>query len=199
MSDATKSPSDDEKEKKETRKEKPTVKRRVLITIAAVIALLALLTAVSVFLPHTGGSTGGEQSTGQQTAIESPASTNADKDDGSQKDACTHDWTITYKTVHHDAVTHNETVAPVYANETTYHTVCNECKQVIDDKADEHIKETGHSGYSANVPITSEVLVSEGYTKEVTDTPAYDETVPDKMVCTICGAERPVDSAQQAN
>lgn len=41
--------------------------------------------------------------------------------------------------------------------------------------------------------------MSEGYTKEVTDTPAYDETVPDKMVCTICGAERPVDSAQQAN
>lgn len=75
------------------------------------------------------------------------------------------------------------------AVETTYHTVCNDCKQVIDGKADEHIRETGHSGYSTN-----EVLVSEGYTKEVTDTPAYDETVPDELVCTLCGATRPLDA-----
>ena len=82
----------------------------------------------------------------------------------------------------------------VYEDETTYHTVCNDCKQVIDGKADEHIKETGHSGYSTNVPITDEVLVSEGYTKEVIDTPAYDETVPDALACTLCGETRPLGS-----
>lgn len=113
------------------------------------------------------------------------------------EEAHVHDWTITYKTVHHDAVTHTETVEPRYEDQTTYHTVCNDCKQVIDGRADEHIRETGHSGYSTNVPITERVLVSEGYTKEVTDTPAYDETVPDKMVCTTCGATRPLDGAVQ--
>ena len=100
-----------------------------------------------------------------------------------------------YKTVHHDAVTHTEHVAPVYQNLTTYHTVCNECKQVIDGKADDHIKQTGHSGYSTNVPITDEVMVSEGYDKQVTDTPAYDETVIDKLVCTTCGATKDAPQA----
>ena len=68
-------------------------------------------------------------------------------------------------------------------------------KQVIDGKADEHIKQTGHSGYSTNVPITDEVMVSEGYDKQVTDTPAYDETVIDKLVCTTCGAMKDAPQA----
>ena len=113
----------------------------------------------------------------------------------SKEQSHTHDWSITYKTVHHDAVTHTEHVEPVYQNQTTYHTVCNECKQVIDGKADEHIKQTGHSGYSTNVPITDEVMVSEGYDKQVTDTPAYDETVIDKLVCTTCGATKDAPQA----
>ncbi len=32
--------------------------------------------------------------------------------------------------------------------------------------------------------------MSEGYDKQVTDTPAYDETVIDKLVCTTCGATK---------
>ena len=84
-----------------------------------------------------------------------------------------------------------------YADETTYHTVCNDCGQVIDGIDDQHIKETGHSGYSTNVPITDEVLVSEGYTQEVVDTPAYDETVADALVCTLCGETRPIDGTVQ--
>ena len=64
-----------------------------------------------------------------------------------------------------------------------------------DGKADEHIKQTGHSGYSTNVPITDEVMVSEGYDKQVTDTPAYDETVIDKLVCTTCGATKDAPQA----
>lgn len=115
-----------------------------------------------------------------------------------EDDECAHDWTVTYKTVHHDAVTHTETVAPVYENKTSYHTVCNDCKQTIDGKADEHIKETGHSGYSTNVPITGEVLVSEGYTHEVTDTPAYEETVADELVCTLCGERKSAEQTPEA-
>ena len=47
------------------------------------------------------------------------------------------------------------------------------------------------------MPITNEVLVSEGYTQEVVDTPAYDETVADALVCTLCGETRPLtDTAE---
>lgn len=132
--------------------------------------------------------TGSNTETAQAKDSEKSDSENSGSEDAAKTH--THDWSITYKTVHHDAVTHTEHVAPVYQNQTTYHTVCNECKQVIDGKADEHIKETGHSGYSTNVPITDEVMVSEGYDKQVTDTPAYDETVIDKLVCTTCGATK---------
>lgn len=110
--------------------------------------------------------------------------------------ACVHDWSISYKTVHHDAVTHTEYVQPVYEDQTTYHTVCNTCEEVIDGKAAEHIESTGHSGYSTNVPITSRVMVSEGYNKTVVDKEAYDETVADHLVCTKCGEEKPLDSAE---
>ena len=55
--------------------------------------------------------------------------------------------------------------------------------------------QAGHSGYSTNVPITDEVMVSEGYDKQVTDTPAYDETVIDKLVCTTCGTTKDAPQA----
>ena len=175
---------------------KPKAKRRnLLIAGAAGLVLIAGLATGAVYL--TG-------SHGAPDAGDAPTATEQKADDGGQESSgkeeepvCDHDWTMTYKTVRHDAVTHTETVAPVYASKTSYHTVCNDCEQTIDGIADQHIKETGHSGYSTNVPITGEVLVSEGYSHEVTDTPAYDETVPDKVVCTICGESKPVtdDSA----
>ena len=163
----------------------------------AAVCGLALLAAVGGGC-YLGASRAGSQ---QGATAQSETSQTADNNatggsaSGSAAQAHTHDWTVTYKTVHHDAVTHTEHVDPVFQNQTTYHTVCNECKQVIDGKADEHIKDSGHSGYSTNVPITDEVMVSEGYDREVTDTPAYDETVIDKMVCTTCGETK---DAQQA-
>lgn len=168
--------------------------------LPAVIAALCVCAAVALIAVFAHGPGIGQVGSGapaQETQRADGAdSGNADDAAGSQQaEAHVHDWTITYKTVHHDAVTHTETVAPVYGSKTTYHTVCNECQQVIDGKADEHIRETGHSGYSTNVPITDEVVVTEGYTHEVTDTPAYDETVPDKMVCTTCGATQEVPAA----
>ena len=144
---------------------------------------------------HQTGADSKAESVQANDSKESGSDASAKDGSKSKEKSHTHDWSITYKTVHHDAVTHTEHVAPVYQNLTTYHTVCNECKQVIDGKADDHIKQTGHSGYSTNVPITDEVMVSEGYDKQVTDTPAYDETVIDKLVCTTCGATKDAPQA----
>lgn len=158
------------------------------VTIAVVAVIVAVILAAVALLSNNP----------------SPADTSVpavqQQEDGSEQEAtCPHDWTITYETIHHAAVTHTETVEPVYENQTTYHTVCNECGEVIDGTAAQHIRDTGHSGYSTNVPITNEVLVSEGYTHEVTDTPAYDETVASEMVCTLCGETRPVTDTANAS
>ena len=184
----------DEKEKKKA----SASRHRTVIVMVCAIAVVALVVAAAALIPGTAGSD--TTSTAKsETSIEATKASEDSETDKAGEETCDHDWTVTYKTVHHDAVTHTETVEPVYANETTYHTVCNDCKQVIDGKADEHIEETGHSGYTTNVPITDEVLVSKGYSHEVTDPPAYDETVADEMVCTKCGASRPVDDAVTSN
>lgn len=163
---------------------------------ASLNTLVALIGGGAYYgISHQTGADSKTESVQANDSKESGSDASAKDGSKSKEKSHTHDWSITYKTVHHDAVTHTEHVAPVYQNLTTYHTVCNECKQVIDGKADDHIKQTGHSGYSTNVPITDEVMVSEGYDKQVTDTPAYDETVIDKLVCTTCGATKDAPQA----
>lgn len=185
---------EDEQGKRESR-------RRLAISAVIAVAAVALVVGLATLLPKQNNTD--TTTPDSQAAIEAPqegqggdtGQSSSDSSADTASDAtCQHDWTVTYKTVHHDAVTHTETVDPVYGEETTYHTVCNDCGQVIDGNADQHIEDTGHSGYSTNVPITDEVVVSEGYTHEVTDTPAYDELVADQLVCTLCGATRPLDS-----
>lgn len=177
------------------------VRKRPPALIVIVVALIVIgLAAGGVWLAQRGSLGPGVQESSQaETASNSGnnEATNEDNDATQASDVASdheHDWTLTYRTVHHDAVTHTETVDPVYEDQTTYHTVCNECGDIIDGQAAQHIRDTGHSGYSTNVPITNEVLVSEGYTHEVTDTPAYDEMVADSLVCTICGETQSISA-----
>ncbi len=172
--------------------ERKPYRKYVLTGLCA--ALLCAAVGTGAYFAGARGETSAPV-TQQETATQEAVPKATDTQDESDSAKHVHDWTVTYKTVHHDAVTHTEHIDPVFQNQTTYHTVCNDCKQVIDGKADEHIKVTGHSGYSTNVPITDEVMVSEGYDRTVTDTPAYDETVIDKMVCTTCGATKDASSA----
>lgn len=193
--DSAEAPADENNMQANPESEKKPHNRKVIAAICG-LALVALIGGGAYYgINHQGS----QSDTGSHTeTTQAKDSEKSDSEDSGSEDAAkthTHDWSITYKTVHHDAVTHTEHVAPVYQNQTTYHTVCNECKQVIDGKADEHIKQTGHSGYSTNVPITDEVMVSKGYDKQVTDTPAYDETVIDKLVCTTCGATKDAPQA----
>lgn len=132
-------------------------KRRILVGIAAGALLVVGLITGGIYLSGRQGGTPTAPGSGTPTSQQEQV-------DGEKP--CEHDWTVTYKTVHHDAVTHTENVPPVYEAKTSYHTVCNDCQQTIDGIADAHIKDTGHSGYSTNVPITGEVLVSEGFTRE---------------------------------
>ena len=98
-----------------------------------------------------------------------------------------HDWAIDYETVHHDAQTHEEIVQPVYETVITNHSVCNECNELIDGRAAEHIVITGHSGYSTNVPVEETRKVADGRIDVIEDSPEYDELVATGRTCTICG------------
>lgn len=97
-----------------------------------------------------------------------------------------HDWAVLYETVEHDAETHEEVIQPVYEHVTAHHSVCNECNDIIDGHAQEHVDATGHSGFSTNVPVEETRLVSEGRVETVIDEPAYDELIAAGRACTIC-------------
>lgn len=105
-----------------------------------------------------------------------------------------HNWVAVYGLEHHDAVTHEVEHPAEYADETSYHTVCNDCKQIIDGKADDHIAATEHSGYSTNVPIVNQVLASQGWTETVVDEEAHDELVITGEKCSICDLMRPAQT-----
>ena len=109
-----------------------------------------------------------------------------------------HTWVPNYAAIHHDAEYEDVWHAPVYESATTYHTVCNECQSVIDGVAAEHIADTGHSGYSTNVPVENEVLKQAGYTEPVLVSEAWDETVIEGVTCTGCGDVLSADAAKDA-
>ena len=170
---------------------KPKAPGRAAMAVSA-CALACALAAVGVACWQTSAP---GQNSRPATEASAPAAQQGDGDAEQAQPAHTHDWTVTYRTVHHDAETHTEHVDAVYRARTTYHTVCNECEQVIDGIADQHIKDTGHSGYSTNVPIEDTVMESAAYDKVVTDKDAWDETVPDKMVCATCGETKDAEVA----
>lgn len=152
--DSTESPADGNNMHANPESEKKPHNRKVIAAICG-LALVALIGGGAYYgIGHQTDADSKAESVQANDSKESGSDASAKDGSKSKEKSHTHDWSITYKTVHHDAVTHTEHVAPVYQNLTTYHTVCNECKQVIDGKADDHIKQTGHSGYSTNVPIT---------------------------------------------
>lgn len=161
-----------------------------------VAALVAVVLAV-YFLGMMSGIYRGADSQSSSTSL--PAAqeqAKEDSDEGTASAACDHLWVPEYGSVHHDAVYEQVWHEPVYETETTYHTVCNDCQAVIDGTAAQHIADTGHSGYSTNVPIANEVIVQEGYYEDVLTEEAYDETVQTGYVCASCGEHKAMEGAE---
>lgn len=158
---------------------------RFAVRIAAVVAAILAVGYLGVgmgLLAHDGALNSGKADEGGQAeAVFGDA------------DACAHLWVPQYGSVHHDAVYEQVWHEPVYGTETTYHTVCNTCSALIDGTAAQHIEETGHSGYSTDVPIVNEVVAQSGYYEPVLVKEAWDETVQTGSVCASCGEEKPLE------
>lgn len=171
------------------KKETPRMAKSVIAGVAAgLIVVAAGVGAYSAFSPSASY----DSSAGLGAPVTSGL--DSDKVQVDSTDEHEHNWVEVYGLAHHDAVTHEVEHPAAYASETSYHTVCNECRQIIDGKADDHIAKTGHSGYSTNVPIVNEVLVSQGWTETVVDEEAHDELVITGEKCSICGEVRLVET-----
>ncbi len=106
--------------------------------------------------------------------------------DNQGTETCEHLWTAITHTVDHPQLIHEITHNPEYETQSLLHTVCNECKEIIDGKAQEHLEQTGHTGFTTSVPIDEETLVSEAWTETIVDEEAWTETVVDGYVCSLC-------------
>ena len=104
-----------------------------------------------------------------------------------------HSWEPVYElqriaakthTVHHDAE---------YGTEVKDETMCNACQAVVTGKTAEHTAQTGHTGFTTNVPVTYDVVTRAAYDETVTDQAAKDELVLTGYKCSACGAEKDAD------
>lgn len=105
----------------------------------------------------------------------------------------THDWSAVYALRDVPAVTHVEHHDAVYGTETSYETVCNECDAIVTGATREHTEETGHTGFTTNVPIENEVVEQEAYDETVVDAPATVQLVHTSDQCSSCGEVRDVE------
>lgn len=170
------------------------------IAIAAVVACLAgAAIAVAVTLGVTGGqSHESSAATQPQTSQEQAADGSSGTQEGAPEAVHKHDWVAQYETVHHDAVTHVVHHDAVFENQTVYSTVCNTCGAVLDDgKGNAHIAETGHKGFTKDVPHIESVKVKDAWDETVTDKDAYDETVLKDYKCSTCGVTASPEDVQK--
>ena len=156
-----------------------SVKKNLIILLSILMAIL--LVAILAFCSY--GCAADQTVSGDQEG---------DTEISSSEEIKSHEhiWDSDYELVHHEAVYEQQWHEPQYKKETTYHTVCNTCQKVIDNHAAEHISETGHAGYTTNVPIENEVVVAEGYYESVLVEEAYDELVELPETCIVCGSEK---------
>ncbi len=106
-----------------------------------------------------------------------------------------HNWQAIYKTVHHDATGHYETVTvqdAVYEKRN----VCNRCGYVATSKGEAGVEELGvhiraehpeGASYSLNSVCVQTAITEQQW---VVDTAAYDEQVVDYYRCANCGATK---------
>ena len=74
--------------------------------------------------------------------------------------------------------------------------MCNDCLAIIDGKAQQHLDETGHSGYTPDVSVTDEVMTDEGGIVTVVVEDEADELVITGGKCALCEEERVLPSTE---
>ena len=102
------------------------------------------------------------------------------------KEACSHSWVPITTTIKHPRISHEVIHDAEYETKTELHTICNECSQIIDGVAQDHIDETDHSGFTTSIPIHEKILLKDAWVENVVDEEAWVETLTEGYVCSSC-------------
>lgn len=184
----------------------PAAARKVpapLLAAAGAAALAAMCAVGLMAGAGAGGSTAGNVTDPEPAAeapqIAVPDEGPASEDAGEAAEAAeaSHTWRPVYEEAAAEARTRVEHVEATYREVTELETLCNECKQDVTGHAAEHSEQTGHVGFTTNVPVQ----------KTVVDVPAHDETVTEAPAGTVkrlagyacaCGKSLTVDEAKRS-
>ena len=139
-----------------------------------------------------------EAPTQQRTEAPTEKKTEAPTQAPTEAPACTHNWVwkTHTETIHHDAVTHEETYLIGDAwDEDVYVTKvkCGVCGAIYENDADYHANDTCNGNYGHTSVYDHTIHHDAEYgTYTVTDKEAYDETVEvkDYQYCSKCGERR---------
>ncbi len=139
----------------------------------------------------------GTSGDGSNEGSESSEGESSDDDESAGDENCDHDWKpYKAKTTTTEAVTKKVTTPAKTEVVTEYHTLCNVCKKKIDGKTKEHAAETGHEGYTTNVPVNVTKTVKKASTKTVTVKKATKTKTWSKVKCKKCGKVKKLDEAK---
>lgn len=104
--------------------------------------------------------------------------------------ACEHEWRTLGLLEQTDAVVRTEEIPEVTEVVDVPHTVCNTCFAIVDGETEAHTEQTGHAGFSTDVPIPTTVVTQEASTEEIIEQPAEQRFTPVLDWCPICGETR---------
>ena len=194
--DSTESPADGNNMHANPESEKKPHNRKVIAAICG-LALVALIGGGADYgIGHQTDADSKAESVQANDSKESGSDASAKDGSKSKEKSHTHDWSITYKTVHHDAVTHQVWHDPV----TEEHYICNQCGADITSDPWGHINNSLMNGGNCGSYHSTYVTVKQGYYETVTDkaawdeqvlvSKAWDETVTTGYKCSSCGATK---------
>lgn len=184
-------------------------KRKVpapLIAAAGAVALAAVCAIGLAAGAGAGGTTAGNApdpepaSEAPQIAVPDDDRQPSDKTGqtaaAARKTEESHTWKPVYEEVSTEAKTHTEHVEATYKEVTELETLCNVCKQDVTGHAREHSEQTGHEGFTTNVPVEKAVVDVPAHDETVTDSPAGTEKKLVGYACS-CGKELTLEEAKQ--
>ncbi len=162
----------------------------VLVIAAIAASALSLCLVIPITATAYGKDTKGSPADSELVDVPEQIQKNA-----SLRGGCAHEWLPAYDTIAHPAETHTVEHAAQYATKASFHTMCNECGALIDGIAAEHLKASGHAGFTTDVPLDETIQIAPVWTETVIDKDASTESVQTAWKCSQCGTTKPLDEA----
>lgn len=164
------------------------------LACAVVAAVLGAAIATAALLPASQEADRRAGELEQQLAAAEQGQRQASAEQGQAGDvaqaACEHEWRTLGLFEQTDAVVRTEEIPEVTEVVDVPHTVCNTCFAIVDGETEAHTEQTGHAGFSTDVPIPTTVVTREASTEEVVEQPAEQRFTPVLDWCPICGQTR---------